>query len=1803
MAKKTNLDNFDNFDDFEREFGDFDFDDNSLPPPKNKREAITRTLGDVGKGFRDSYIDDKPAAFKRLLKAAMPREIRGEINEVESFVSDIKDEISSATDEVKKAGHGLLKGIEGILPEGAVKSKLTSLREKFSLDDNPAYAQKSKEQLQTEEIANNITTALGEMMEQQKANELVRQSVEGKRSATTNSLLQSIYAETKFQRIFHVETTNRFYRKSLELQYRSLFVQKETFALQKEAFSRFQQQFEAIVRNTGLPDVIKANNRELFKTDFKKKFRDEMITSLYKRLNPFEKIKKNVTRKIKDFKDGVLSSLEMGNSMTEMAQSLEGMGVSKAYMTGQMMSDQITDFIMSPVRKRIKNSKVGRDIVYNVKDFGMDPTDYLKRHGKKFKNKGGKINKAVGSLLNFGGEFLGSSGPTRDTTSYSSYGADSAALFDGRTRDSVVKIIPNYLSKILTELHGIRKHMDPNAPDINNKNDDDLVWNNSSETIMKKSELLGSVHKRTMEHIQKRVAPDITRLLEILNKAGMRIKGKLANEFATALIKFAGSYRTSSSYTLTANVFINKRFLEMCSPKLAKIIQQRFPHLLENMKRDYFVQEDISYCLRNIQDNLPNAGNYFKDLAESGHGDILTSVGVATRDENGGLRENVAGVDHFLYDGLNIKMKNKEATVSSSGYSAYAPPSSTATRNIYKRAKQNERATAYDNIKARHDSQASEAEEIRTAIDTVDTTTASSVVMSNNTDIREVMNPAIPEDIREEMARTHAEIVKLYQRVKREARKAMRDDESSNEIEQVLLTYERKINEYTRLIQNDQMTPARSRRMLIWFKEKTSRVLNYFRNPNEASAEVLNEMTRRDEGLFPTENKVQFIFRKLRELDSRVPGASIKAAAALPGRVKTATKKVKDTATKLRNLLRNPLAGYWGPDAIEITKDQAEKEFYNSEAYRSDNPPSYPEWLQLMHYKVKGINPSRVNMFFSKTREYDKKIATAMLKYMPKGFKGLWSGTKLGATGVKAGLGLVGRFYLDAMPAVVGDSVKRILGLDKEKKENEEKKPRAGSWLSRLNIFNNNKKEDGKKGLLGSIKDGIKSNPMLTIAMLVGGASFILKKMGLTMEDVGKGINATLSAIGSIAKGIGWVVGKISGIVQWITGKVDGFLSFFGAKKKKTDENGNEVTDENGNPVYENTDGPMGMVGKAVDTAGTIAKWYGVGLGLRMYGALGKIPLIGKLIPGTSIASFLGKGLTGMGKLAGRTAIEAGRLFGTFIKWLTGHGGGMIANMISRKKDSVIKILTRAIDGWAEVKSTGSKIVKAVKSPKVIKRVGAKQAAKVGLKIATMIGAGATGIGMILSIGLGIWELGWILKYWLVDDMSLPGAMCKQLLGLDLSDPADQKLLDEASEESEQTETEKNEDKEKKENEKDAKKNNSGGGYFLGSYYGDGTTSEPPGANNNVSRVNYDTSKYDTSAYDDYDNTSGSQNVSTDDVKVITTAGKKEDVNIILHRQTSMGGKPADFHGLHPVMQERVKAMAIDYKQMYGKDLEINSANRTLEQQIKIWEQKARVKYTGNKEADFAASEAAGGNPREAAYPATSKSNHLRGLAVDINFPSHINEKTRDPKLDPMLESHGLQRSETLFKKANHGNPERWHVEPIEAFRGGKFEYPQEPSTLKGPEAKRYKDMVKMPSNTNNQKSLRDTLNNNNSTTSLPVQQVSMNNVAPQKQPNAMSNFNMAPADFSNQTEVKGVDNSLSSGISAVAEILKKQLQVQLDIKSLLANGLTVRPDTNMEQQPAMAPATENTQEGMRQLNLRSEEIPQPAVNLKRMYI
>lgn len=1761
MAKKNKIQDDLDFDD-DLDFGDFDdlsFGEPEAPKPKNKREAISQSLSQASKGFKASVVDNKLETIGKIASASVPSQLSSEVADLRDMYGTFKETMVKGIADVKKSGKSAADALAKLAPQnGKIQDMLKKISAKlddgFKQDKGP-----SKEQLEQQALQAGILEALGELKTKEQSDTLVKEAMESKRHATSTQLLQNIYGELNFQRTFHNKVTAGYYRKSLELQYKSYFVQKTQLELLVGQLGTFKNQFETIILNTSLPDFIKARSTELLKQQFMHRGREELIGSFYKKFNPLGNIKKNMNNMLQNMMSGISSGLQGVSDAVDMAEGMDmsDMGITKSYMAGQMAADFAKSGAGWLIGRALGRTNRGKKAIYNVKNAMADPTGVMReiaKNNKDSKTLFGKFKYGIANTIN---ALAGS--PQQERVGYARENLDDAKVFDNRAHSAIVKVIPGLLTKIYGEIKTQRVGGKPE--------DNEIYFNNKNDRFMSKTEIIKDIKSDVKTALNNNSKYYIVRLMDAYKQAGVSVPRNKTDIFSRAVLKYMLNHRSN----INPSMLGSEDFLNGIEDyKLRSSLTRASKKLIKAMQEDSYLADDVIYALSGLRTSIPNINSRFQDLHKSGMGDMLTTMGVAKYNSTtGNYAHDDAGNAAFILNQFDAsseyspKVKKTQRdyiqqhihdarerinkTVNKVKTRVNNAVDKTIDTGINTARQTINAARNYDYRNAPQDLRAKGAR-VAEAIRTMDKETLTDYVASTKSKVEDIIaagSNKIPNSVKQKANREFRKVKARTKRFKQKTKKIynqnmpkpVRDKikEINNEVNEVVEEYVTTLREKGPSAVNALKTEERLKSV----EKKLDTAINKAQNVNPN--QVLNDikLNKNDIG-----GNVATVATNV---GNQITNKAIELKANVDKEVTEATKKRKKKKKQKQALEAkqekdaksgNPETAFNNdPEAVEVEMDALKEMYYESEEFKSGKITSFVEYCRTMGFKPK-VNMT-VKELFKKARQKDRELWWAAMKKIPKTpgavFKGIKNLTKLSFKHVvnptlstaldmlPMGMGTGIKFLGNMMIAPIQLTAKAIETIkggseeDKAKEAKEAEKNRKGGWMSRLNIFKKDKDLNKDKNFVKRSANFLKENKGFTITAGIMGISMLLKSMGFSMQDAVSAIKTVGSGIMSFAKGVGKALSFIPGIG-----------GLFGKTVETKDENGNIERKKESS-----------LLGTAV------------GLGAAAYAVRHPIKTI---------------------KFGAKVVTWGASLISGIINIFRNKGGirdRIVAWFLDKFRSTAEKIAEKS----KNMKAAFSKMKRLFTNPKVAKKVGEKALKKAAVKVGTALTAAASGLGAILTAGMLLWELGWIFYYMWKKDMSFFQAACYQLLGWDIRDKESQDIIEgkETKEEQEQKQQDKtmNIEKDKKETVNVAKESS---------------------APNNIVKVANTTTANTTSLAankPDMDGQYPPRPVPKNDYPRYT------DSPYIKPLMQSSGGL-ADVKNINKDLKARLEGYAEDYYNRTGKKLEITSGKRSLAQQRALWKQyygfEATVPKSNSeadvkaaRDADYARLRSMGKQSGRVAWPSPIAP-HVKGEAIDLNVSAMPNQGSitadkRDPVLDPMLGKWGMVRTQTPFYRASIGEPgwkgvkERWHVQ----MSGGKLpsidERPPEASKAPSEERRNYVEpanIVKVSS----------TSSSSSSTSNLPTvsSSTSARTTAPAR---TLTYSSPEPTQrLSGTNNAEGI-----RALSTLNDILNKSLQVQTASSGYLKE---IR-DVVVELAGKQAKPTE-----------QATSLPEPAIDLRR---
>lgn len=625
--------------DLDMDFGEAE----AVPPPKNTREAVEHSLKDGAKGFTEGLTDDKLETAATIAKSAIPSSLSKESDIVVGMSDTIKDEISKAGGEVRKQASSTFNVMKKFIPQN--NEKINNAVDKISMmlggDESSSSKGPSEAEIRAENIKSELQNALGEQQEASAREDLIKEQLAANRNKSQVDLLANTAINTERLRKFNYEVTNNYYRKSLELQFESLYVTKDQLVATRTGFETFKNQLESIVTNTALPETVKVRNSERFKDSIKARSTEMMTDMFYSDANPLTRFKKNFAAKVGEVKDGVLSGLQGAESAASALEGMEGTGMSTASMAGSMGADYVKDLFGKTIGKQLEKNEYAKGKIADIKGFTGDISGGFRTMGKR--------EGLVGKLGNFMADMTDDK--KQSTYSMEKKDLNDISLFDNRAHNSIVKIIPGLLSKIYGELKSTRlKDNDPSSNEV--------IYDNKTEKFVTKKVLKENLKHSIKRTVEKGPGQAIQQIVLILQSPVNYLKPEYAlrmtpseqTVFRTALLDYMFNKGSTSYKGLSTGKFLNRLDNEDLKDRVTKALKY-LVLFTKHEKGDTKILDRIHSLLTAIKVGIPSLKKEMDELNASGYADLGEELGI--------LKTNkMTGVTSLNKEGLGNIVKN-----------------------------------------------------------------------------------------------------------------------------------------------------------------------------------------------------------------------------------------------------------------------------------------------------------------------------------------------------------------------------------------------------------------------------------------------------------------------------------------------------------------------------------------------------------------------------------------------------------------------------------------------------------------------------------------------------------------------------------------------------------------------------------------------------------------------------------------------------------------------------------------------------------------------------------------------------------------------------------------------------------------------------------------------------------------------------------------------------------------------------------------------------------------------------------------
>ena len=463
MAKNKEVD-FESmdYDDFGSEFNfddDFDAEPGSVPSGRSPMGIARYAMS----GAIDHVTDTKN--IKQFMKSALPSDygnafaLADTVGDLGSKIyGDVARELRPLTQEVKKVARKAMPILKGVMPD-SLAERLDNFLSERERNDGPSQEEMIETSIQgtLSEIFKAQAEQQDEAAKKETVDREVKNAVDMKYQNDSLVSLSGMTVELKKLTSYQEKITINWQRKTLELQLRQFFIQKESLEEQKKINAIIQTNLEGILKNTSLPDYLKLTRTESVKQQLRVRASNAIINGVAnsKPVEWLRNVGKNVgaatKKKATEFKDEITNMLGMIDQGLETAEMASDTGQDPVELVANMMGGSAAAKVLAklvvPVRERLGKKqgivKFGRWMNNRI----MNIPAYMKKNAAegRFEDKGFGLGK-LAEILN---EAVRMSDSKDSIKGYNSEDMDAPAIFDNKVKRSIVDVIPGYLSQIL----------------------------------------------------------------------------------------------------------------------------------------------------------------------------------------------------------------------------------------------------------------------------------------------------------------------------------------------------------------------------------------------------------------------------------------------------------------------------------------------------------------------------------------------------------------------------------------------------------------------------------------------------------------------------------------------------------------------------------------------------------------------------------------------------------------------------------------------------------------------------------------------------------------------------------------------------------------------------------------------------------------------------------------------------------------------------------------------------------------------------------------------------------------------------------------------------------------------------------------------------------------------------------------------------------------------------------------------------------------------------------------------------------
>jgi len=658
VKKKLKRDEFD-LDD-ELDFGDFDFPDDLEATNPKERKPVSEVFKGVISQASDTLQDVN--FIKDIAERTLPKEYTTIFNAGEKITTGISKLYDQSIQEIKPQANGLARKIDKLVPkeEGFLRKIVDKLLDATGGEEyvtsgyNPEAALESSIQSTIADTFKVNQELDLKLRARDNAEDLVKENLTKKRFESEFGVLSSMSDNIARLTSYNDTITQAYQKKSLELQLRSFFVQKELLFTTKRYQETSSEQFKGIIINTALPEFTKIQKSEIMKEEMQRRLANRINTRLFGDNDwldeTLEKISSYTKEKIDEFKEGV----EQASFMTEEVYN------AKETMAGQsspfkLAGGAVTSMMMDYGKEKLPYGKMS---TYLNKKFPKldetgkklagviaNPFEYVGkiRNSEAMEDGLYSDNLVKGMAYSVADDVLGLLSPSDAQSKINvkkAYAGDIATIdkqTDNNLNISVTEIIPGYLARIYRELQTTRLG-DKTSLTVFDK----LTGEFKTETALSK-DILASLKKKIKDtsYGNQKTAKDFTEKL---------FEGQLTGEDEKSFKKLLSSFSKEHRGDSSPDALLRSESFKELSPEQQTRFKDKFSQKYNpDIDRDAIGNKnEFMETIATMRKYSPNVQTDINKLLSAGQDKELIKQGLVTLESDGKYKLNVKNYKKFL---------------------------------------------------------------------------------------------------------------------------------------------------------------------------------------------------------------------------------------------------------------------------------------------------------------------------------------------------------------------------------------------------------------------------------------------------------------------------------------------------------------------------------------------------------------------------------------------------------------------------------------------------------------------------------------------------------------------------------------------------------------------------------------------------------------------------------------------------------------------------------------------------------------------------------------------------------------------------------------------------------------------------------------------------------------------------------------------------------------------------------------------------------------------------------------------------